>query len=96
MTFTVNNYDAAHSHAYKILNMVQDMLGDDHPLVCLIRWEWEPILENAQTRFTVKYKGNFYSVVKNDSDMFDREWYQSTAEEITAWLLLQKGVSKPT
>lgn len=92
--FTVNNYDSAHSHAYKVLNMVQAMLGDKHTLVHAIAWEWEPILEKAQMRFTVKYKGNMYSIVKNDNDMFDAEWYQSAAEEITAWLLLQRGAPK--
>lgn len=86
----MNDFDEANAHAYRVLNLVQDRLGDKYPLLHPLRWDWKLIDQTFQWEFTVQFRGNYYTVNRAHMDMFESEWYESAAEEIVAWLLLQR------
>ena len=92
----INSYESAHAAAYKLLNLVVEKLGDvDYHIVRLIKWGWQKHPEIHQTNFVITYDKEFtFTVLKHDKDMFNDEWYHSAAEAISAWLLLQRGVSR--
>ncbi len=92
--YEINNYDDAHAKAYEILNRVTELLDDNYTIIQLIKWRWEKTPDHWQLCFVIEYRGFTFCVMKNDSDMFTKEWYHSAAETIAAWLLLQRGVSK--
>ena len=92
----INSYESAHACAYKLLNLVVEKLGDvDYHIVRLIKWSWQEQPAIQQTNFVIIYDKEFtFTVPKHHKDMFNDEWYNSAAETITAWLLLQRGVSR--
>ena len=96
MPYTINSYEDAHATAYRLLNLVVEKLGNvDCHIVQFIKWSWQEHPETQQTNFVIIYNKEFtFTVSKHHKDMFDNEWYHSAAEDIAAWLLLQRGESK--
>ena len=96
MYHKINSYESAHASAYRLLNLVVDKLGNvDYHIVRLIKWSWQEQPAIRQTNFVIVYDKEFtFTVSKHHKDMFDDEWYDSAAEAIAAWLLLQRGVSR--
>lgn len=96
MEYKINSYESAHATAYKLLNLVVEKLEDvDYTIVRLIKWSWQEQPAIRQTNFVIVYNNEFtFTVSKHHKDMFNDEWYHSAAETISAWLLLQRGVSK--
>ncbi len=94
--YEINNYDDAHATAYKLLNLVTEKLGYvNYHITQLIKWSWQEQPAIQQINFVIIYDKEFtFTVSKHYKDMFNDEWYNSAAETIAAWLLLQRGVSK--
>ena len=92
----INSYEDAHAKAYRVLNLVVEKLGDvDYHIVRLIKWSWQEFPEIQQINFVIVYNNEFtFTVSKHPKDLFNDEWYNSAAETIAAWLLLQRDVSR--
>ena len=93
---TINSYEEAYANAYRLLNLVVEKLEDvDYTILQFIKWSWHEQPAIRQTNFVIVYNNEFtFTVSKHHKDMFNDEWYNSAAETIAAWLLLQRGVSK--
>lgn len=89
----LENYNDAHAHAYRILNKVEERLGDDRDLLSLVKWDWRHDLERMGWWFVVTHKGNDTGFFKVDTVVCDDKFYTECADTVAAWLLLQKTLS---
>lgn len=96
MNHRINSYEDAHANAYRLLSLVVENLGGvGYNVVRLIKWSWQEQPAIRQTNFVIVYNNeSTFTISKHNKDMFNDEWYHSAAEEISAWLLLQRDVSK--